>query len=285
MASKQPASEQRKKLMLAALGLVLVLVMAYQFLFKSSTPTRRTTATANANQAARSSAGTAPIQTARQVNAAAGRQEAQEPQTGEVLPLDLAMMREEPESATVGPRGNIFAYYVPPPPPPPKPEPPPPIVLQSAQPSGLVAGTPRRFTMTVTGQPFPPDAQIILNGRPKTTNRAGDNVLSTDVEPGEYAAPGNMSVEVKSASDPAKMYSNALTLVVQPAPEPPFKYVGRIGDQGVFELNSTKEIIKARPGGLIQGVWRVDAVNDVAVELTHTQYDIKKRIAIESKGR
>jgi hypothetical protein len=53
----------------------------------------------------------------------------------------------------------------------------------------------------------------------------------------------------------------------------------------VFELNNTKEIKRGKVGDTIMGIWRIDAISADAVDVTNTQYDIRKRIPLQDKVR
>lgn len=287
MAGSSSQKAKRQKLILAVMGLALVVVVIYQFFLAKPEPRRRGAAsntntaqtTATASRPANSQQPAAPAPDSSAIDPDAALQA----ELANLAPLETVNVSVG--SAAVNPRGNIFAYYVKPPEPPPPPPPPPPITLSFVQPQSAVAGTPRKFTLTITGRAIPADAQILLDGRPKPTKRVSDTILSTEIGPEEYAGARNMAVEVKSQSDPLKFYSNPISFVVQASPEPPFKYVGRIGEQGLFEITASKLLERARVGDTIQSVWRIDTITDAQVELTHTQYDIKKRLAIAPKDR
>jgi hypothetical protein len=153
-------------------------------------------------------------------------------------------------------------------------------------PPSAVAGTPRQVSVTVTGQKFPDDPVIYFDGRAKATKRINESQLTTVMEPGDYSSARNINIEVKSQSDPVKNYSNPISIAIQPAPEPQFRYVGRLGEFGVFEISpATKEHKRLARGGIIQGVWRIDAITDTGVEVTHTQYEIKRRVPIQESRR
>jgi hypothetical protein len=139
--------------------------------------------------------------------------------------------------------------------------------------------------MTVTGKGFPADANIIIDGRVRQTKRVNETTLTTEIVPADYAAPRNLNVEVRSQSEPAKYWSKGIPFIVQPSPEPPFKYIGRIGDQAVLEVQGSREITRAKRGDVVQGVWIIDAISDAALELTHKQYEIKKHMQMQGKGR
>jgi hypothetical protein len=288
MASSQSQKAKRQKIMLGIAGLALGSVLVYQFFLASPAPRRRSAAS-NSNSAATSASTTAtttrPATSAQQPKPESDPQDpdaAFQAELANITPLETVNVSIG--SAAVGSRGNIFAFYVPPPPPLKKPDPPPPITLSFLQPQSVVAGTPRKFTLTITGKEIPADAQIFFRGSPKPTKRVSDTALSTEVAPEEYSQAGNITIDVKSQSDP-KLFSNPISFVIQASPEPPFKYVGRLGEQGLFEITASKQLERAKVSETIQGVWRVDSLNDLQVEVTHTQYDIKKRIALQDKGR
>lgn len=280
------ASEKNKKIILIVLFLAAVALGVYNLFFSGPPPRPKLKAdnSANQNSSSRQQATSAPS-APRAGNTVQQRERDYQNMLADRAPLDLAVLASSPGSANISPRGNIFAFYVPPPPPPPKPIPPPPIALQMVQPPNAVSGTPKTVTLTVVGQGYPPDAVIILDGREKPTKRVNDTALSTEIAAGEYSTPRNMNIEVKSKSDPAKLFSNTIPFIVQPAPEPPFKYIGRIGEQGLFEMSGTKEINRKKRGETLQGVWRIEAITDTAVEVIHAQLEIKKRVPMQDKGR
>ncbi|HJZ67880.1 MAG TPA: hypothetical protein VKF81_07155, partial [Blastocatellia bacterium] len=163
--------------------------------------------------------------------------------------------------------------------------------LIAVQPQTAVAGTPRPITLVVSGNKIPADAQILFDGAQRPTKRVSQAQLSTEITPQEYGFARNISISVKSQSDPTQ-YSNALAFVVQPAPEPQFIYKGRLGALGqaqynyaVVELNATKEIKRVKVGETIMGVWRVDAISADAIDITNSQYDIKRRVPLQDKVR
>ncbi len=286
MANAKANKEKKQKIALGILFLLMIGVLVYQFVFNTPEPRKRTTAQGNTNNAATPSRSPAPAQPAQsQANETAllTPDAAFEQLLADTSPLRPVSLTSG--SAAVSPRGNIFAYYVPPPPPPRQPDPPPPIALQFLQPQSAVGGTPRKFTLTVTGRNFPADPQILFNGNPKPTKRVSENSLSTEVAPQEYPSQGNINIEVKSISDPTKMYSNSISFLIQAPPDPPFKYIGRFGEMALLELNSSKEVRRLKVGEMMLNVWRVDTISDARIELTHTQYDIKRSIAMQDKGR
>ncbi|HVF88414.1 MAG TPA: hypothetical protein VNH22_00010 [Blastocatellia bacterium] len=281
--AKASSKEKNKKIILAVLLLLAVVIAVWNFTRgpEPRRPANRPDVRAGAQPAPRPAVSGQP-----RPAPAANQQEALYQQMlADASPLNFSLISNRGEAAKVGPRGNIFAFYVPPPQPTPTPPPPPPIALQMVQPQSAVAGTPRDIVLTVTGQGFPQDAQILMDGRPKTTRRMNETTVATDVSAAEYSGPRNATIEVKSQADPVKLYSNPIPFIVQAAPEPPFRYIGRIGENGLFEMGGTKEHTRKKRGEVIQGVWRIDSITDQAVEVTNTTYEIKKRIPMVEKVR
>ena len=289
MASNNSSWEKNKKRVLAGVGLLLVFAIVYSFFLSDSGPSRPARRAGNTNSGANAPprSTTVPMQTQKQIDSASkpsNRKEEMEAELADLTPLDLAVhVAASPTAKTE--RGNIFAYYVEPPKPPPPPPPPPPITLQYVQPPSVIASTPKSFTLSVTGNGYPADAQILMNGRPRQTKRVNDTTLSTQVEQGDYMSQGSMAIEVRSQSDPSKMFSNQLALIVQPAPEPPFKYYGETGGNALLEVGGVFEHKGYRRGDTIQGVWRIDSITKDMIEVTHLQLGIKKTVARQEKPR
>jgi hypothetical protein len=189
---------------------------------------------------------------------------------------------------------NIFAY--PPPPPPPvvrKPvpdmPPPPTINVGSLSPTTAVAGTTRPITITVAGSAFQRDFQILWNGRALQTERVGDSILRATLSPSDIASPGSARVEVKSASQPDRLWSRQLQFQLSAPPDPAetFIYTGRIGGQAVIAFKDpTKRPKLASPGETIGGTvpWRVLAVTDKHVEMLDTRNEIRRTLPLAPKG-
>jgi hypothetical protein len=79
---------------------------------------------------------------------------------------------------------------------------------------------------------------------------------------------------------------------LQPAPEPQFVFKGRLGTIGqpqfnyaVIEITSSREIKRVKVGDTIMGVWRVDAISENSIDVTITQYDIKRRVQLQDKPK
>jgi hypothetical protein len=81
------------------------------------------------------------------------------------------------------------------------------------------------------------------------------------------------------------MFSNQLALVVQAAPEPPFKYYGETGGNALLEVGGVFEHKGYRRGDTIQGVWRIDSITKDMIEVTHLQLGIKKAVPRQEKPR
>ena len=289
--AKGNKAEQRKRLLLAVLGGLFVFAVVYNLFLSSPSRPARKPSNSNAPDAASPSSSAA---TATRSSAPAPAQPKAGGQPEEVVallmqdltPLDL---RGPVKSGAVEPdkeRGSVFAYYVPPPPPPVPPPPPPPITLQGVTPSSAVAGTPRKILLTVVANLIPEDAQLFFDGAPRPARRLNDHQIATDLEPNEYASQRTINITLKSASDP-KLFSTATAFMVQAAPEPQFRYVGRLGDKGLFELpgSPNKEYKQLGRGESIMGQWRIDAITDQGVDVTLTQYDIKRRVPLTDKTR
>ena len=286
-------SDKVKYIALAVLGGVLVIIFVYQIFLSAPKPKPRlNTQLGNTSSTASAKPAQAVPQT-RNLSASAQQEALIQQMLSDVTPLNLTLIsRASDRSDKPGARGNIFAYFVPPPPPPEPPKPPPPIQLQSVQPQGVVAGTPRAFTLVVTGNQIPPDAQLFFDGALRTSKRVSETQISTEMAPTDYAYARNINIDVKSQSEPAKLFSNPVQFSIQPAPEPQFIYKGRLGalnqpsyNYAVFELNSTKEIKRGKVGDTIMGVWRIDAISADSVDVTNTQYDIKRRVPLQDKVR
>ena len=290
MAKQGSTWERIKKPFAAVLFFGFVFIFIYNFFIAEDEPRRRPASQSNSNsRTSTQERSSVPVQTARQVEAAASRastqKEALEQELSDVTPLDLSILVSSHGSPKTTARGNIFAYYVEPPKPPPPPPPPPPISLQYVQPPSVIATTPKAFTFTVTGQGFPPDPQIIMNGRVMQTKRVNPTTLSTEIQPSDYQSHGSISVEVRSQSDPTKWFSNQLALVVAAPPDPPFKYYGETGGNALLEVGGSFAHKGYRRGDTIQGVWRIDSITKDMIEVTHLQLNIKKSVPKQEKPR
>ena len=282
-------SDKTKKIIVVALFGVMGIVFIYQLYFSDPPPKPKTQA--NRNSSTPAARGGTTVSSPEAAEKAARQQTDKQQEQAEIdamlqdmSALDLRVIRTS-GPAVVGQRGNIFDYYVKPPPPPPPPLPPPPIAVTGVTPPSATAGTPRGFTLTVFGKAFPPDAQLILEGRARTTKRVNETTLSTEMTAADYASPRSMTIEVKSQSDPVKLFSNQITFTATAPPEPPFRFIGLIGEQALLEVTATKEFIRVQTGGTVKGAWKVDAISVQAIDVTHTQFGIKRRVPLQAIGR
>jgi hypothetical protein len=285
-------SEKVKLIALSGLGAVLLFTLVYQLFFTGPPP--RPTLQSNKNTPSSNAKGGVTIQSSENAESAASKQNSSKRGSDQEMarllledmtPLNTSLMVRI-GSAQVSSRGNIFDYYIPPPEKPPLPPPPPPIALQAVSPTSATAGTPRPFVLTVVGQHIPPDAKIYMNGNPRNnTKRVNETTLTTDIAPSEYSMQANWTIELKSPSDPSKWYSNSLTFTALASPEPPFKFIGLLGDQALIEITGAREYMRLRVGSTIQGIWRIDAISNQAMDVTQTQFDIKKRVPLQERPR
>jgi len=284
-------SEKTKRIILISLGGALAALVVYQFFFRSPDQRPRRV-NSNSNSAVAVTTQSSPglrQPVIKRGNTAAEQQAQLQTLLDDRTPLDLNSIKSG-GSSEIGSRGSIFAYYVKPPEPV-KSAPPPPIALQGLQPQSAIAGTPRKFTMNVFASPLPEDATIYFNGHPKPTKRVSDRQLSTEVEPAEYSAQVSINIDVKSKAEPEKFHSGALTFVAQALPDPPFRYIARLGNMsqpeanyGVLEMNASREIKRVRKGETVAGGWRIDSINTDSIDVTHTQYEIRKRVPLQEKA-
>jgi len=294
MAKRSSSSEKMKRILLIGLGVAFSAAVIYQFFLSgpASKPKRNPQpGAAAAGSSAPANASAPAASKTRPLGAAAQQEALMQALLSDLTPLNLRLTSSGGGKSEPGGRGNIFAYFREPPPPPPKQPDPPPIQLISLQPQTAVAGTPRPLTLVVTGNKIPADAQMLIDGSPRPTKRLSETQLSTEISPGDYSLARGMNIDVKSKSNPAEN-SNTIQFVVQQAPEPQFVYKGRLGtlnqpqyNYAVVELNATKEIKRAKVGDTIMGIWRVDAISADGIELTLTQYDIKRRVQLQDKPR
>jgi hypothetical protein len=291
--AKRSSSEQKKKMFLVVLGVGFLAALIYSFFLSGPAERPRRNAQTNSNvSVSGTSSGTAnSAPRTRQLGAAAQQEALMQALLSDTTPLNFRFASAGSGSSKPSNRGNIFAYYVEPPTPAPPPPPPPPIQLISVTPQSAVAGTPRPVTLQITGNKIPADGQILVDGMARPTKRLNETQLTTEISAGDYSMARGITVEVKSKSDPAQN-SNKIQFVVQPAPEPQFVFKGRLGSLGqpqynyaVIEITSSREIKRVKVGDTILGVWRVDAISENSIDVTLTQYDIKRRVQLQEKPK
>jgi hypothetical protein len=217
-------------------------------------------------------------------------EESRTPDLTAELPSELAPLalgaKSPPTTLNLGERGDLFAYWAEKPPPTSiAPERVPPITIFSPSPAIVVAGTPHQLTLTIRGSNFPDDAEVYYDSNPKPTRRVAENQLAIAIQPAEYASPRTVNIEVKSAADPTNLYSNRVVFEVQALPEPDLRYIGKLGNQAVFELTASHEIKRASQGDVISRVWRIESILERSVNIVHTGYDIERSLLMQEKTR
>ncbi|MBI1763244.1 MAG: hypothetical protein HYR56_17610 [Acidobacteria bacterium] len=187
---------------------------------------------------------------------------------------------------------NIFVYPTPTPPPTPRPLPPappaptPPITLVGVNPAGVIGKT-GEFTLAVTALKVPSDARIFLDGREIQTKLIDESHLTGMVTAEMIRNPGNLGVQVRSASD-AQMYSNSLSLNVAEPPAPPYRYVGlkvsKNGAIAVLKSQADDEVFDVTKGKIIGKRWEVTSITSTRIELFDTQIKVPHTIAFTGDG-
>jgi hypothetical protein len=216
---------------------------------------------------------------------------------GEEEPVDNSFIRPivyTPKEQDVPPiERNIFSYYVPPPQPTPSPTPqeapkPPDLIVSSVSPAAVYART-GDFQLQVSGSKFVPGVSITFNGNPLPTQFVNAQQLTATVSSGFISSEGSYSIVVRS--NDGRLFSNSMSFNVMAPPKPPYSYVGIIGDP---KYNNDTAILKKQGGsndlvsvkrGQTLGEWKVTAISDRAVELTHTSLaNIKQTIPYTAPG-
>ncbi len=202
-----------------------------------------------------------------------GREEGYRP-----LPLS-ALERVSTGSPEV--RRNIFVYGPEAPPAESQGPPPPPPTLRvvGVNPTLLYART-GETAVRVTGEAFPPDVQIFLNGEPQPTQFVSPTELTTTIGRSFLARPGRLVLEVK---DERGHFSGPREIPILEPPAPPYSYVGRIGDL-VF-LKKGDDRFAARIGELVDpkkdSRWRVASATDLNVILQDVVIRVNHRLDMD----
>ena len=183
---------------------------------------------------------------------------------------------------------NIFIYPPPPPPPPSPtppppspPPPPPPITLAGLNPSQVTART-ADFAMTIFGAKIPADARVLINGTQFPTTVTGDSQVKVTVPAAVIANPGQLQIEVKGAAEPAKWFSNRLTLNVTAPPIPGYKYLGLIIKNGVsiavVRDEGESELKNVRKGDKLGSRWQVMNITPTEIEILDVTINVRHRL-------
>jgi hypothetical protein len=281
----EAAAEQRKKVMAGVLLALMIFVFWWQDPFGLFT----------SEDAGTSSTATAQVRTSPtpKVSPTPRRGGVEELVTDPLRP-ELASYKNTPLD---GIGRNIFVYPTPTPVPPPPPAPPiptpkpPPISLVGINPAGVIGKT-GEFTLTVTamaldGAKMPADARIFVDGREIQTKLIDESHLTGIVTTEMIRNPGNLGVQIRSASD-AQMFSNSLGLNVAEPPAPPYRFVGLIvnknGSTAVLKSQSNDDVFNVTKGKVIDKRWEVTNISSTRIDLFDTQIKVPHSIAFTGDG-
>jgi hypothetical protein len=53
----------------------------------------------------------------------------------------------------------------------------------------------------------------------------------------------------------------------------------------VIDIPAQKEVKRYKRGDKILNIWQIDSITDQAMEITHVQYEIKKRVIMQDRPR
>ncbi len=271
---KTPA-ERNKLIAAIAVGAIALFLVGRMFLGGSSTPTptaRRTSRNANQTNAGNGTAGGGNAQS--------------DPLNDPTLQVPRELVYT-PVSYNVPDAGrNIFAFYVPPVLPTPvpvvtiiptpTPTPPPPLALNSVAPASVFARSPE-FVMQVSGDKFTPEARVYLDGQELPTTFASAQQLSANVPAALISAPGARQIVVRTPDN--TLYSDEKSLTINPAPVPPFTFVGILGgtrynDKAILK-NQSNELVTVQRGDLVGGRFKVTSISVRNIEFVDAQLQIK----------
>jgi hypothetical protein len=285
MAFLEGQTPKERKQMIAAAALGVVALIALWYAFFSSTPAKRPTSNTNNNRTTRLS----PTPTI--VNGSAQQASGTtEPEISLVGPV-----RFDITPAAVPEAGrNIFAYYVPPPKPTPDlsklptptPTPTPPLMLASVSPANVYART-GDFTLDVSGDKFPIQARINIDGRELDTKYHGPQHLSSTVPAAVIASEGPRRVTVRTPD--GQLYSNDATLNVSAPPAPQYSYVGMVGtpgynDTAILKEKASSKLVNVQRGDTLSGRFRVTSISEREVALMDTSLRIKHTLPLTRDG-
>jgi hypothetical protein len=186
---------------------------------------------------------------------------------------------------------NIFSYYEPPPKPiptpymyVPTPTPVPPLIINGLMPSNVYART-ADFSLQIMGDKFTPAVHVNMDGRDLPTRFINAQQVFTTVPAALIANPGPRQVLVRN--NDGLLYSNTITMNVQPPPLPNYSYIGIIGkprfnDTAVLQDKGSKELVNAQRGDVIGGRFRVSSISEKEVVLIDTTLKIRHTITFSS---
>lgn len=198
------------------------------------------------------------------------------------------------------PGRNIFAFYEPPekcrgdncpptptPPPPPIKTPPPatpyPILINSASPMTVYAGS-KGFRMEVTGDKFSPDTRLYFSQTELPTTFINEQKLVADIPANFIAQEGPKQIMAQTTD--GKKYSNQVTMLVQAPPKPTVQYIGMIGrkrynnDTAYFTENDKSTPFGARLNDILNNRFRLISITPTEVMFQDVDLGFKHRVAI-----
>jgi hypothetical protein len=210
-------------------------------------------------------------------------------------PIEVLPLYAKAGGGDVIPARNIFDYPPPPPrvipPLPPKETPPPPTInLGSVSPGQAIAGTSKPIQISLSGSIFPSDSQVYFNGQPVESQRLSATAIRATIPPSFIGSPGAIAIQVKSASQPDRLWSGTVNFQLTPSPDPneTFVYSGRVGSQAVLSFKDTSRKPKVvSTGDVVNGAvpWKILAINDRQIELLDTRNEIRKTLGLAAKAR
>lgn len=193
---------------------------------------------------------------------------------------------------------NIFAFYEPPEPckkdcptpiPPPiktpvpqTPLPTPPIILRSAIPQNVYAGSPG-FKMQLDGVGFSADSKIYFNQAQLPTTFLNDQRLSADISASMIAQEGQKFIEVKTPD--GRLYSNQAFLMVNPPPKPTVQYIGmiarsRYNNDTAYFMGGSPTPFGARLNDVVGGQFRLIDISAAEVVFEDVNLGFKHKVPI-----
>ena len=276
-------TEKKKQIAAAVLASLAVITIAYTLFFPDSSP---------ASNSKPGAAGKKVIPGLNSpVNQAAST---------DTKPENQVIMVTQPlntngigNSVAAGIGRNIFVYPTPTPPPPVKvptptpPPPPPPITLAGLNPNNVTAET-ADFSLTVFGAKIPADARVLFNGAPYPTTFVNETQVKVSVSASAIANPGALQVEVKSAADPVKWYSNKMLLSVAAPPKPQYRYLGLVVKNGasvaMIREETETDRISVKKGQKLGSRWQVTNITPNEIEITDVTINKKHHIPFSNEG-
>ncbi|HEU4594767.1 MAG TPA: IPT/TIG domain-containing protein [Pyrinomonadaceae bacterium] len=276
---KTPA-ERNKLIAAIALPLLAFIFVVRMLFFGSPAPTGQTNAN-NSNRRATPQGSPRP-----------GTRPAPEENADDLLGVTRVIHMERAVYGGPDAGRNIFAYYVPPPPKPTPdpnavvapvetPTPEPPLVLASLAPQSVYAKT-GNFTLQISGDKFTPASRLYIEGQEQPTQFKSPQQLVATVPATAIAFPGARNVVVRTPD--GQLFSNPSTLNVMQPPAPTFTYIGLLkrgrpnADTAVLK-DGKGELHSVRAGDLVEGRFRVTAINEKNVELVDKDLNIKHSMA------